>query len=173
MIPIRSANNYVEELIDTRAARSLVNQRWLKLRGIIGLRFRDVKEALCGITGEPLAIAGKVDLDVRLGGTRQTHTFVVVCHMALDVIVGMDLLTLLHCIINLDRQLVQTPRGNVRFLPTITSAHDSTSHVSLEDDHNKDIDNLIQSVDAPPQTIRQLTNLINRYTDVFAWDGTK
>ncbi|THD21214.1 Zinc finger and RNA-directed DNA polymerase [Fasciola hepatica] len=169
----RLANNYLEGLVDTGAARSLVNQQWLKRRGIKGPKFRDVKETLCGVTGEPLAIAGEVDLDVNLGGTSQTRTFVVVCHMALDVIVGMDLLTVLHCTINLDRQLLQTPRGNVRFLPTITSAQDSTSHASIEDDQSKDINNLTQSVDAPPQTIKQLTNLINNYTDVFAWDGTK
>ncbi|TPP63242.1 Transposon Ty3-I Gag-Pol polyprotein [Fasciola gigantica] len=173
MIPIRLANNYVEGLVDSGAARSLVNQQWLKRRGIKGPRFRDVNETLCGVTGEPLAIVGKVDLDLNLGGTRQTQTFAVVCHMALDVIVGMDLLTLLHCTIYLDRQLVHAPRGNVRFLPTITFAQDSTSHVSIEGDHSKDIDNLTKSVDAPPQTIKQLTNLINNYTDVFAWDGTK
>ncbi|TPP59762.1 hypothetical protein FGIG_04002 [Fasciola gigantica] len=71
---------------------------------------------LCGVNGKSLETVGVVTLKLLISGMSNTHKFAVVREMALSVDIGMDILSVLHCVVSLDHDFLRTPRGTGRFL---------------------------------------------------------
>ncbi|TPP65982.1 hypothetical protein FGIG_03988 [Fasciola gigantica] len=159
MVSVRLAGKYGELLLDTGAACSLINVAWLGGKWSAGWEPQGIVEMLCCVDGKLLETVGAFTLKLLMGGMSYTHKFVVIRGMALSVIMGVVILSVLHCAIDRDHNFLRTPRGTVRFLPAKSSPDGG-------------INNLLRSVDAPECIRNKLAALVKDYTVILAWDGT-
>ncbi|THD29140.1 hypothetical protein D915_000005 [Fasciola hepatica] len=149
MVLIRLAGKYMEVLIDTGATRSLINEAWLGGKWPTVWEPKGIVELLCGVDGRAVETVGAVTLKLLIGVMGHMHKFVVVRGMAPSVIVGVDILSVLHFVVDLDHDFLRTPRGTVRFLPEKILRTNTAVLVPARSSPDGGFNNLLQSVDFP------------------------
>ncbi|THD18300.1 hypothetical protein D915_009646 [Fasciola hepatica] len=116
IVPIRLAGKYLEVLTDNGTAHSLIDKAWLGGKWPEGWEPQCIVEIPRGVNGKTSETVDVVTTKLLMGGKSHAHKFVVVREMALSVTIGIDILSVLHCVVSLDRDFLRTPRGAVRFL---------------------------------------------------------